>query len=161
MRSVPKVDSAALEDTAKSALRRRSARPRDLNLLFVRRRSTARSVSTLSKKLCGTACKRADRLKFRRRHIPLKSHIPRSLKSQLSRVPFGKHSVFPAFDCKLGTLAVLRLKGDKISCVRVCVRISVMSAVLNERDVAAFCDDLCFDRRIGSALFLLFSRSGI
>ena len=87
-----------------------------------------------------------DRLKFRRRHIPLKSHIPRSLKSQLSRVPFGKHSVFPAFDCKLGTLAVLRLKGDKISCVRVCVRISVMSAVLNERDVAAFCDDLCFDR---------------
>ena len=137
MRSVPKVDSAALEDTAKSALRRRSARPRDLNRLFVRRRkqSTDRLrrnfpiplkqpaqtallsaqarfvIFTLSKRYAflspiggrvrhvpsalyrrSYAAQRAtvpDRLKFRRRHIPLKSHIPRSLKSQLSRVPLA------------------------------------------------------------------------
>ena len=134
MRSVPKVDSAALEDTAKSALRRRSARPRDLNRLFVRRRkqstdrlrrhfpisskqpvrtakavrtgsvryfhfvkaicvlitdrrrSTARSVSSLSKKLCGTACNRTGSVK-----VPTKAHS-----SQIPYTAFPEKSAVPS-----------------------------------------------------------------
>lgn len=134
MRSVPKVDSAALEDTAKSALRRRSARPQDLNRLFVRRRkqstdrlrrhfsdtvktacadsfavragsvryfhfvkaicvlitdrrrSTARSVSSLSKKLCGTAHSRAGSVK-----VPTKAHS-----SQIPYTAFPEKSAVPS-----------------------------------------------------------------